>query len=226
MPSFSVIVPVYNRVDFIGRCLESIASQDCIPEGDIEILVVDDGSTDGTQTAILEFMRKCNKQLVKYEPIKHVGEPGTVRNVALTMAQGEFLGYCDSDDVWLPHHLATAKQAFKKYPSMGMVSNYWGLAQFVVVRGPNGTRIINNIVVPPHPTWAVNTNCRVHRRECVSKVGMFNTSKWGEDGDFFGRIEKAYPTLKTGIVTSINGYIKGGNNLSFQFDKGIKGRYF
>ena len=225
MPVFSVIVPTYNRADFIGRCIESVVSQDCIQVGDIEVLVVDDGSTDNTASVVAPFL-ECKKQLVKYERIEHVGQPGTVRNIALTAARGSFAAYCDSDDFWLAHHLATAMQAFKKNPALGMVANYWGLAQFTVIRDPNGTRIVNNIVVPPHPTWAVNTNCRVHRIECVSKVGMFNTSKWGEDGDFFGRIENTYPNIKTGIVTSINGYIKNGNNLSYQFDNGIRGRYF
>jgi hypothetical protein len=57
-------------------------------------------------------------------------------------------------------------------------------------------------------------------------VGTFNTSCWGEDQDFFQRIENSYPCHKTGIVTSINGYIKSGNNLTYNFDKGIKERYF
>jgi intein/homing endonuclease len=129
----------------------------------------------------------------------------------------------NSDDYWLPHHLATAMQEFKKYPHLYMVSNFWGLAKFTVC--PDG-RILNEYVVPPHHKNIVNTNCRVHRKECLSVVSSFNTSCWGEDQDFFGRIEGKYPQSKTGIVTSINGYIRGGNNLTYQFDPGIKQRYY
>jgi hypothetical protein len=118
--------------------------------------------------------------------------------------------------------LATASRVFDRDGTLGMVSNYWALAHFSVANGAIETRI----VVPPHPKWAVNTNCRVHKRTCVQKVGTFNTSCWGEDGDFFGRIENAFKHVKTGIVTSVNGYIKGGNNLTYQFDQGVKGIYF
>lgn len=217
----SVIVPAYNRAKFVKRAIESVADQDCVDRSLVEILVIDDGSTDGTAgIAGSANVGDCALRVMK---IPHSGEPGTARNVGLNKAEGEFVAYCDSDDYWLPHHLATALQAFKKDPSLGMVANYWGLAQFV--SHPDGS-IENKIVVPPHPKWAVNTNCRVHRRECVDKVGFFNKSRWGEDSDFFQRVEAAYKTAKTGVVTSVNGYIKGGNNLTYESDKGVKARYF
>lgn len=129
----------------------------------------------------------------------------------------------NSDDYWLPHHLTTAMQEFKKYPHLMMVSNFWGLAKFTLC--PSG-RILNDYVVPPHPKYVVNTNCRIHKKECLNTVKEFNTSCWGEDQDFFNRIEQKYPQSKTGIVTSVNGYIQGGNNLTYLFDKGVKDKYF
>ena len=220
--TYSVVMPAYNRAIFLPRAVRSVAQQDCITQGSIEILVIDDGSTDNTSQVIGSLEDEGLQQTIKYVKIKHIGEPGTVRNVALGMAQGDFLAYCDSDDYWLPHHLATAIQAFKRNPSLGMVSNFWGLAQFSVLLGGN---IQTLIVVPPHPPTSVNTNCRVHRKECL-KVGFFNTSRWGEDQDFFQRVEKNFSCYKTGIVTSINGYIKKGNNLTYEFDTGVKNRYF
>jgi len=222
MPKYSVIMPAYNRALFLGRAVKSVTTQDCIGPGDIELIVVDDGSTDNTQDVLNGLISSEGKQIIRNVRVDHVGEPGTVRNIAIDQASGDFIAYCDSDDYWLPHHLATAGVWFKKNPGLGMVSNYWGFAHFWVENGQVRTRII----VPPHPTWAVNTNCRVHRKECVAKVGLFNTSKWGEDNDFFSRIENAFPCDKTGIVSSVNGYIQKGNNLTFQFDKGVRSQYY
>lgn len=222
MYKFSVVMPAYNRALFLPRAVASVLRQDCIPAGEIELFVIDDGSTDDTTKIMSEMVDKEGTHSLKYIKIAHVGEPGTVRNMALKKAQGEFVAYCDSDDYWLPHHLATAEAYFKRDASLGMVSNYWSLAHFWIENRTVQTRI----VVAPHPTWAVNTNCRVHKRTCIDRVGLFNTSKWGEDNDFFTRIENNFNCYKTGIVTSVNGYIKRGNNLTFQFDAGVRNQYY
>jgi len=220
-PLFSVIIPTFNRAAFIKRSIGSVLDQDCVYAGDIQIIVIDDGSGDQTDQIVSKI--DPGKHSIIYEKIAHIGQPGTVRNLALKKVEGDFVCYCDSDDLWLPHHLATAMQEFKKYPHLYMVSNFWGLAKFTVC--PDG-RILNEYVVPPHPKNIVNTNCRVHRKECLNVVSSFNTSCWGEDQDFFGRIETKYPQSKTGIVTSVNGYIRGGNNLTYLFDQGVKQRYY
>lgn len=221
MSKYSVIIPAYNRAPFLRRAVSSVVDQDCIPRGQIQVVVIDDGSTDNTPKLMEAMKSNVSQQEIDYVRIDHIGEPGSVRNIGLKRAEGEFIAYCDSDDYWLPHHLATAEQSFKKDASLGMVSNYWGLARFEMVGGS----IRTTIVVPPHPVWAVNTNCRVHRRECL-KVGYFNRKKWGEDSDFFTRIEQDFKHHKTGVVSSVNGYIKGGNNLTYQFDAGVRGTYF
>lgn len=219
----SVIVPSYNRERFLPRCIDSVAGQDCIPVRSMQIIVIDDGSTDDTPALVRRLRREDRRQVIRYIRIDHIGEPGTVRNVGLEAAKGEFIAYCDSDDFWLPHHLATAMQRFKKNPALAMVSNYWALARFVALQDGN---ILSQLVVPPHSPEAVNTNCRVHRRLCVDEVGFFNTSRWGEDQDFFSRVEGRYATVKTGVVSSVNGYIKGGNNLTYEFDANVHRNYY
>ena len=216
---YSVVIPAWNREDFVARAVKSVADQDCVDRSQIEIIVVDDGSTDGTVRAA-KGADVGPARLVVME-VTHSGEPGTTRNHALEAATGEFVAYCDSDDYWLPHHLATARAAFDADPGLGMVSNFWGLASFSVSRG----EIRTDIIVPHHVSTIVNTNCRVHRRSCLD-VGRFNTSRWGEDQDFFSRIEARYRTHKTRVVSSVNGYIRKGNNLTYQSDQGVKGRFF
>lgn len=217
---YSVIMPTYNRAKFLTRSITSVVKQDCIDSNNIELVVIDDGSEDNTEHVVNSLKQKFNN--IKYIKLGHIGQPGTVRNEGLKQSTGDYIAYCDSDDYWLPHHLATAQQYFKKNLDVYMVSNYWGLASFNVI----GDNIQTNIVVPPHPKWAVNTNCRVHKKECIDKIGDFNTSRWGEDGDFFTRIENNFKHLKTGIVTSVNGYIKNGNNLTYQFDANVKRSYY
>lgn len=218
---FSVIMPAYNRAGFIRRAAMSVFNQDCIPNGEIELIVIDDGSTDNTKDTVLSITPPNGHKLL-YLSIEHCGQPGTTRNVGLLNASGEFIAYCDSDDFWLPNHLATVWQEFKKDPNLGMVSNFWSFARFWMQdNGDPGCQY----EVAPHSGETVNTNCRVHRRSCLDTVGNFNTSRWGEDQDFFKRVETKFPHKKTYIPTNVNGYIKGGNNLTYNFDQNIKARY-
>jgi len=216
----SVVIPVYNRELFIGRCIRSVADQDCFDVSRLEIIVVDDDSTDGTA----DVVRRLDVSPARLELIEvsHIGEPGSVRNHALRHAGGDFVAYCDSDDFWLPHHLATVMREFDANPELGMVATAWGFAHFIPQ--PDGT-IRNDYRVIPHPLDGATTNCRVHRRECLEVVGYFGDSRWGEDQDFFGRIERNFKTEKVLLVTNVHGYIKGGNNLSYCFDRGVKQIY-
>lgn len=223
MTKYSVIIPTYNRARFINRAIRSVANQHCIEPSDIEIVVVDDGSTDNTQDVVTSIdVRPCNLRYIK---LTHCGQPGTTRNVGLDKAAGQFIAYCDSDDFWFPNHLATVQVEFEKRPELMMVSTYWGMAHFVI--HPEGW-IENKYVVPPHPTYAVNTNCRVHARGCIDGANgfRFNASRWGEDQDFFNRIEHNFPSKKVLVVTNVCGYIQGGNNLTYNFDNNIKSRYY
>lgn len=96
-------MPTYNRAAFLTRSVASVLRQDCVPEGAIELIVVDDGSTDGTEGALAAICSE--KQLLRVLRIDHIGEPGTVRNVGMEAAEGTYVAYCDSDDMWFPHQI-------------------------------------------------------------------------------------------------------------------------
>ena len=89
----SVIVPVYNVEKYLERCLDSLVHQTL---DDIEVIVINDGSTDGSQYIIDEFEQKYS-QKIKSKTIEN-GGVANARNVALDLAQGEFVGFVDSDD--------------------------------------------------------------------------------------------------------------------------------
>lgn len=213
---FSVIIPTWQRAPYIGRAIRSAAQQDCVERSGIEIIVIDDGSTDGTNKIVKALQQEFKDSDIVYLQLGHIGQPGTVRNQGLTQARGQYICYLDSDDFWLPHHLATVKREFQKHPDVGMVETHWALAHF---RGMDV-----NYIVPTHDMSVSNTNCRVHKRECLS-VGGFNETRWGEDGEFFDRVRSKFGSVKIPTITAVNGYILRGNNLSYEADSKIRRQY-
>jgi glycosyltransferase involved in cell wall biosynthesis len=97
----------------IREAIESVLAQ---TYSDLEVIVVDDGSTDGTADIVRGFGPK-----VRYVPTRHVGVSGA-RNVGIEVATGEFLCYCDSDDVQLPHRIAAQVQLLDRFPAAALVS--------------------------------------------------------------------------------------------------------
>lgn len=94
MPKISVIVPVYNTEKYIKKCLESIINQTM---QDIEIIVVDDGSTDNSAEAIDEVIRSNENITIKYYK-KENGGLSDARNYGLKFATGKYISFVDSDD--------------------------------------------------------------------------------------------------------------------------------
>lgn len=89
----SVIVPVYNVEKYIDKCLSSLVNQTL---KEIEIIIVNDGSPDNSQDIIDRYVKKYPKKVKSY--IKENGGQGSARNFGLEKAEGEYIGYVDSDD--------------------------------------------------------------------------------------------------------------------------------
>lgn len=95
-PTVSVIVPVYNDIVHLEECIDSILSQ---TYPNIEIIIVDDGSTDGTSD-MCDRLSICNSRVIVIH--KQNGGISSARNAGLEVASGDYVGYVDSDDVLLP----------------------------------------------------------------------------------------------------------------------------
>lgn len=111
MPYFSVIIPVYNRADLITETIESVLKQSFT---DFEIVLVDDGSTDGSYEVIQQHATK-DPRLRAYRFDENKGRCAA-RNKGLDLAQGEWICYLDSDDQYYPNHLQTIADLIGEYP--------------------------------------------------------------------------------------------------------------
>lgn len=146
----SAIVPTYNRAALLGETLESILSQSEPPD---EVIVVDDGSTDDTQSVV----RNCFPQ-AQYLRIANSGAP-VARNAGAAQASGSWLWFCDSDDLWRPEYLARVRALIAAEPALRFVFGNFRLVRDGIWDGhakfqdaPDGFwRDLQ--VVRPHGDW-------------------------------------------------------------------------
>jgi len=94
----SVIIPVYNREKLIKSCIDSVIQQSY---ENLEIIIVNDGSDDGTEIEIMKY----NDNRIKYYYQKNSGKPAAARNLGLRNARGEYIAFLDSDDIWNPNKI-------------------------------------------------------------------------------------------------------------------------
>ena len=104
-PLFTAVVATYNRANLVGKAIESILAQ---TYENIEIIVVDDGSTDATPSLLRQF---CDQVTVIYQP--NAG-PSAARNRGIVAARGEIVAFLDSDDVWLPNRIERQVSVLQK----------------------------------------------------------------------------------------------------------------
>lgn len=97
----SIIMPAYNCGDFIGITLDSVINQSY---ENWEVIVVDDCSTDNTADAVQEYIKKNNR--IKYHKLEKNSGAAVARNKAVDLANGKYMAFLDSDDVWFPEKLA------------------------------------------------------------------------------------------------------------------------
>src|SRR6185295_4472891 len=108
----SVIIPTYNRQEFVGVSIASALAQ---TYPNFEAIVVDDGSTDATRAEVSRF----TDPRVRYY-YKANGGLSSARNFGLDQSAGEFIAFLDSDDLWRPWKLAAQIELFRRHPDVGM----------------------------------------------------------------------------------------------------------
>lgn len=112
MPRVSVVISTYNRERYVGLAIESVLAQ-TFP--DIELIVVDDGSTDSTREVVSRFGPRV------HYAYQDNAERAAARNHGLRLASGDYVAFLDSDDVWLPDKIEQELRRFEQYPEAGVV---------------------------------------------------------------------------------------------------------
>jgi glycosyltransferase involved in cell wall biosynthesis len=173
----SVIVPVHNGARWLGAALDSVLAQDYDP---VEIIVVDDGSTDGSA----EVARSYRAVTCLVQPNQG---PAAARNAGMKVASGEYMAFLDADDLMPPTKLSLQVDYLRAHPEVGAVS---GRQEF---------RLEDGVVPPDWASGPASVTGRLEaegqplsvvvRREVVDSIGPMNESlRFGEDSDWVLRI--------------------------------------
>lgn len=178
-PSFSVIMPTFNRAHSLPIAIQSLQAQtlNCW-----ELIVIDDGSTDETSSVVLKLAQQDPR--IRLLTQKNQGA-ALARNAGISQATGEFLAFLDSDDTLTANHLELRLQAFSKM-KIDLVygpANIIGDPMVVDHNNPNQMISLNDESVKICGTFAIRT------AEAL-RIGGFPNLKYSEDGEFFRKALK------------------------------------
>ncbi len=169
LPLVSVVIPTYNREDLVGRALKSVLRQTC---RELEVIVVDDGSTDATP----RIMAGVADPRVRYEVLEGNYGGAHARNVGIELARGEYVAFLDSDDYWLPDKLDKQLAVFREDEAVGVVctSVYFGLPTRLV---PSAEPVYSGEVFGRLVSgWCpATTSCVAVRRDLLSECRFDET---------------------------------------------------
>lgn len=198
----STIIPVYNRPQFIRRCVQSVLDQSWSA---IEIIIVDDGSTDETGTVIDKLVTSAPDK-IKAIRIQNSG-PGPARETGRLLATGEYIQYLDSDDLLLPNKFMDQVRALEHDPEAGIA---YGITRLVdetgkVIKerykwtdGPR-THLFPDILVDRW--WCTHTP--LYRREVTDLAGPWSNLRYSQDWEYDARIgAKGIKLVQCGTVVS------------------------
>jgi len=195
-PLFSVVIPLYNKVDCIVETLQSVLNQTLLPE---EIIVVDDGSTDNSNGAVKGFIEKSEKVLNIQLLRQQNGGVSLARNRGIELAKYPYIAFLDSDDLWKPPFLQRVAELIKAYPDAGAyASGYEYLDEIGNIRSPFFENVPEKqgIIDYFRAIRGENPVCSsavVIRKKVFEQVGMFPVGEtMGEDIDTWCRIALSY----------------------------------
>lgn len=196
MDKISVIVPVWNAHDYLGRCVESIIDQ---TYKNLEILLVDDGSSDDSLAICNRYAKKDTRIKVFH---KENGGQASARNYALEYATGEYIGFVDNDDWIFPTMYERLHQLMVQYQAdVGRCDDMQGVieetvdkekAQIRVTEAPQFFDLLYQDI------WGGHVTDRLFRREVIG-ITRFPYSKTIEDMRFMREI---LPRIKREVSTN------------------------
>ena len=208
-PMVSTIIPAYNSVEYIGEALESALRQNYENQ---EVIVINDGSTDGTGQILKSFGNR-----IRVINQTNAGS-AVARSHGIRVARGKYLAFLDADDLWLPGKLVAQVSHLERNPEVGMVYSAWqewypeANGQFVA---PAMDKINGDAdaLETQSSGWLYNAlllDCIIHtttvvmRSNVAREVGDFDKAlKRGQDYDYWLRVSRLTPIHKLRGVYSL-----------------------
>jgi GT2 family glycosyltransferase len=187
-PLVSVVVPTHNRARLLSRTLRSILAQQM---SDLEVIVVDDGSTDGTQASAAAADRRV--RVVRNQVATGVSR---ARNLGIAMARAEWVAFCDDDDLWAPEklgrQLTAAERGHSDWAYGGDVNVDHSLRILSGGRPPDPETVV--AVLPrSNPLASGGSNVLVRARTLAAVGGFDPSLRRTEDWDLWIRLARAGP---------------------------------
>ena len=180
-PLVSVVMPVFNGEKYIMEAIENILDQD-YPA--IEIIVVDDGSTDNTRKMLEELAVD-----IRYFHQPNDG-PASARNRGIRDVSGKYVAFLDVDDLWPENNLKLLVQELENNPSMDVIRGY---AQLFENTDDDKIEYIGN----PEEAFLDYIGAALYRKPVFNNVGLFDqTMKFGEDADWYNRAQEQKINMK------------------------------
>ncbi|MCA0230352.1 MAG: glycosyltransferase family 2 protein [Bacteroidetes bacterium] len=222
MIQFLVVIPLYNKENFIKKTLESVLSQTYTQ---FEIIIVDDGSSDNSLSVVGELI----DSRIRIFTQENRGV-SAARNFGIEKAKNEYIAFLDADDLWLPDYLETIKCMIEQYPQAGVFAT-----GYTICSSKNYDVISNRI--PKGETILINNYCKsIIDKEmvqiwtgavCVKKSIFSQTDnfrvnvKKGEDLDMWLRVSMVSPVIWKNEPKALY-FLETENNAM----EGYKGKYF
>ncbi len=201
MAKISVVIPTYNRAAYIKEAIDSALAQ---THADVEVIVVDDNSSDGTAGIVASYGNK-----VKYI-FQDNRERGAARNTGIRNSTGEYIAFLDSDDSWLPGHLGSCLEALSRVP--GADASYSGSYMTdetgkIIGKLPASAFTDDPLmqIVSGFSSRGCNASSALIGRQVFEKAGMFSEVRelsGSEDWEMWARIAACSKLAFTGGFTA------------------------
>lgn len=181
----SVIIPAYNAEGVIKNALDSILAQTCKVE--YEIIVVNDGSTDGTKAIVESYIEEHHNTKIVLINQNNKGV-ATARNTGMKAATGDWIAFLDSDDEWLPTKIQKQVDCINSRSDIDLIgTNIVGEETVILFRKKKGLSRI--ALWEQFIKWHPHTPTYLFRTSILSNTGYFNEDfRYAEDGEFLLRI--------------------------------------
>lgn len=187
MAFFSVVIPLYNKAQFVGKTLQSVLAQTF---ADIEIIIVNDGSTDQSEAVVQQF----DDPRIQYYLRENKGV-AAARNLGITLASADYVAFLDADDYWYPDFLQTIHRNITRFPEQKVFTAAIEIetqrtvfpASYAIEK--TGYVEVVDFFEASDKEAVIWTSAAVLHQDVFKQSGVFDTNvKYAEDTDLWMRV--------------------------------------